>query len=230
MRPLPAPLVIPEHGQRARDPSNSPSYRLMSRALNTILTIQYRPLSLADQYKPEGPLHNTLRIHITHISTIDPSPPLHRIHPAPATPRRHRHMPKSSNKHNLNGSTRQRQRLPPNIMLPPPPLTHCLSPFLVSSNGPAANVRHRKHSVLNPPNRPAPIQTNVSSTSTSTSSILTLYTLTRRESPFSSVIPVIIRSSTPEEEPEQEGSEGFTRSMKLSRRDRALPSRSISRG
>jgi hypothetical protein len=179
MRSLPALRVVFEHAQLALDLSNSPSYRPTRRHLKTIPTIHYHPPSLADQYMSEGPSPNTRHIHTIHNSR-DLLPPLPRTPIAPETPR-HRHMAVLTNKDNLNGLTRQRQRLLPNI-IPPPLLHRPLNPssslFLARSNAPAANVRHLRHLARSPPNHRDLDLKSVSSTNTSSTRIQ--FTLTRR--------------------------------------------------
>jgi len=218
MRPLHVLRVLLEHAPPALDLSNSPSYRPTRRHLKTIPLIHYHPLSLADQCTSEGPSPNTLRIHTIH--SRDLLPPQHRTPTAPEI-RRHRHMAIPTK----DGLILQRGRLLPNIMPLPllrrRPLTPSSSLFLARSNEPAASVRHLRHSVRNPPSHRDLDPTSVSSINTSCTRIR--FTLTKRNL-FSWPSLAIMSSSYPE------ASGGFIKSMRRSRRDRALQLRSTSRG
>jgi hypothetical protein len=219
MRTLPALLVLLEHAQPAQGLSNSPLCHPMRRHLKTIPSIHYHPLSLADQCMFKGPSPNTL--HTIHSSSSGVLPPLHRTPTAPET-RRHRHMAVPTK----DGLTLPRRRLPPNITPQPlraRPLTPSSSLFRARSNVPAASVRHLRHSARNPPSHRDLDPTSVSSTS-STSFTPIQFTLTKKRNHSSSHSLVIMSSSY------REASDGFIKSMRRSRRDRAPRSRSTSRG
>jgi hypothetical protein len=218
MRTLPALLVLLEHVQPAQDLSNSPLCHPTRRHLKTIPSIHYHPLSLADQCMFEGPSPNTL--HTIHSSSSSSGllPPLHRTPTAPET-RRHRHMAVPTK----DGLTLPRRRLPPNITPRARPLTPSSSLFRARSNVPVASVRHLRHSARNPPSHRDLDPTSVSSTS-STSFTPIQFTLTKKRNHSSSPSPVIMSSSY------REASDGFIKSMRRSRRDRAPQWRLTSQG